>query len=88
MVDISLVPHVAHHVAACKPVINTVLVGVTYMTALYCSIASAAISGGLAWYIRGRGLTGVANDINNIKMDIVNLKNKIDPSAPAPLSAS
>lgn len=86
--DISIASPVAHHVAACKPVINTVLVGVTYMTALYCSLASAAIAGGLAWYIRGRGMTGVQVDINNIKTDILNLKNKIDPSAPAPVSAS
>lgn len=86
--DISIAPHVAHAAPLCKPVVHTVLVGVTYMSALYCSLASAAIAGGLAWYIRGRGLAGVEIDISNIKTDITNLKNKIDPSAPAPVTVA
>lgn len=86
--DVSIAPHVAHHAAVCKPVIQTVLVGVTYMTALIASSIALLSGFGLGWYVKGRGMVGVQNDINNIKTDILNLKNKIDPSAPAPVSAA
>lgn len=85
--DISVSQHAApmvHHVA---PVIKTVLVGVTYMTAMIASGVSLLAGFGLGGYIKGRGMAGVQIDINNIKTDIINLKNKIDPSAPAPVSA-
>lgn len=88
----TVAPHVAHHVAhaapVAAPIIKTVLVGVTYMTAFIASGISLAAGFGLGWYIKGRGMAGVQIDINNIKTDIVNLKNKIDPSAPAPVSVS
>lgn len=76
--DISVVPHAAPHaVAHVKPVIHTILIGVTYMTAAIYS-AIALVSGfGLGWYVKGRGLTGVQNDINNVKLDIAALKAKI-----------
>lgn len=70
------------HVTHVKPIIHTMLIGVTYMTALYYSMASLAAGFGLGWYIKGRGMAGVQIDINNIKTDIVNLKNKISPPAP------
>lgn len=87
MVDISIAPHAAQHVSHAAPVIKTVLIGVTYMTAAIASAVSAGIGFGLGWYIKGRGMAGVQIDINNIKTDILNLKAKIDPSAPAPVAA-
>lgn len=76
------------HVTHAKPVIHTMLIGVTYMTSLYYSMASLAAGFGLGWYIKGRGMAGVQIDINNIKNDIVNLKNKISPPTPAPVVVS
>jgi hypothetical protein len=49
------------------------------METLIFSAVSAGVAGGLAWYIRGRGLTGVSIDISNIKNDIENLKAKVSP---------
>lgn len=74
--DISVAPHVAH-VAHVKPIIHTMLIGVTYMTAIIASSISLAAGFGLGWYVKGRGLTGVQNDINNVKLDIAALKAKI-----------
>jgi len=82
--DISVAPHVAHVTHVAKPVIHTMLIGVTYMTALYYSMASLAAGFGLGWYIKGRGMSGVQVDISNIKNDILDLKNKIMP-VPAPV---
>jgi len=66
-----------HHVAqACKPVIHYVpkvvdhLVGVTYLNASIAVVIGMAIAGGLAWYIRGRGLTGVKTDITNAETTV------------------
>ena len=56
------------------------------MTQLIIGSIVAVSFFGLGWYIKGRGMAGVQIDINNIKTDVLNLKNKIDPSAPAPVS--
>jgi len=69
-------PIVYHAAAACKPVIHYVpkvvnhLVGVTYLNASLAVVIGAAIAGGLAWYIRGRGLTGVKTDIQNAETTV------------------
>jgi hypothetical protein len=52
--------------------------GVSLMTALISSAIAAAIGGGLAWYIRGRGMAGVQIDLNNVKNDISNIKGRLD----------
>lgn len=70
------------------PQIKTIFLGVSYMTCIIWSVGSLAVGAGLGWYVKGRGMQGVQNDIANIKTDILNLKNKIDPSAPAPTSAT
>lgn len=62
--------------------------GVSTLTELIIGGVAVVIAFTLGWYIRGRGYAGVQIDLNNIKTDIVNLKNKIDPSAPAPISAT
>lgn len=80
-VTLHTVAHVAKHIAPyCKPFI---MQGYSIMEMLISSLVSAAVAGGLAWYIRGRGMTGVAIDISNIKNDIENLKAKVSPAVPA-----
>jgi hypothetical protein len=66
-----------HHAAvACKPVVHNVvhtvtkLVGVTYTEAGIAVALTAIVAAGLAWYIRGRGLTGVKTDITNAKTTV------------------
>jgi hypothetical protein len=72
------------------PVIHNVPLfhGVSTLTELIVGSIAVVIAFTLGWYIRGRGMTGVQIDLNNIKTDVLNLKNKIDPSAPAPISAT
>lgn len=75
------------------PVIHNVLVpshpfGVSTLTELIIGSIAVAIAFALGWYIKGRGMAGVQIDVANIKTDVLNLKNKIDPSAPAPISAT
>lgn len=42
----------------------------------------------LGWYIKGRGMTGVKIDLNNVKTDVENIKSKIFPSTPAVAAAT
>lgn len=70
---------IAHAAQVAKPILN---VGVSYMTAFISSLVSFAIGGGIAWYVRGRGMAGVQIDLNNVKNEVEALKNKIAPSAP------
>lgn len=46
--------------------------------------AASAISFGLGWYIKGRGMTGVQIDLNNVKTDVENIKARVFPT-PAPV---
>ena len=94
MSDIStLVPHVAHHVhhlpmaVAAVAAVPPITTGVSMLTTLISSAVSGGVMFGLGWYIKGRGMTGVKNDINNIKTDVENLKAKVMPSAQAPAVA-
>lgn len=70
------VVHTIHHLPAMKPVI---IQGYTFMEMLITNGVTALVAGGLAWYVRGRGITGVEIDISNIKNDIENLKAKVQP---------
>lgn len=65
----STIPHVAH---AC----TTLSTGVPMITTMISSAVSMLIGGGLGWYAKGRGMTGVQNDLTNVKTDIENLKAK------------
>lgn len=69
-------PHVAAHAAVVKPII---IQGYTMISMLISGAVSAGIGFGLGWYIKGRGMTGVQIDLNNIKTDVENLKAKIFP---------
>lgn len=71
---ISSIPHVAHHAAHIKPIIQT---GVPMITTMISSAVSMLIGGGLGWYAKGRGMTGVQNDLANVKVDIEALKSKL-----------
>jgi len=61
-----------------RPIIET---GVSYMSAILSSFNSAlvgaGIGGGLAWYIRGRGIPGVKIDLDNAKKTITDLEAKL-----------
>lgn len=71
----SNLPHVAPH-------IQTIQTGFSMLTMLISNAVTAGVMFGLGWYIRGRGMAGVKIDLDNIKMDIANLKSKLSaPSA-------
>lgn len=45
------------------------------------SVAVSLLVGGLlGWYFKGRGMTGVKIDLNNVKTDVENIKSKIFPA--------
>lgn len=79
----SPVAHIAPHVAHVKPIIHAVAAtkGFSMLTLLISNVSSAALAGGLSWYIRGRGMTGVGIDIQNMKNEIEKLKNVSAPAA-------
>lgn len=83
-----LAQYCADHFPAHTLVPHINILGVPTLTSIITGIVSLAIGFGLGWYVKGRGMTGVQIDVANIKTDILNLKNKIDPSAPAPVSAT
>ena len=62
---------------ACIQAIPHILPGVSYMTAVISSLVSTAVGFGLGWYIKGRGMTGVQIDLNNVKSEVQTLKDKI-----------
>lgn len=81
------VPHVVHHVkhathyaAVAAPVVSQ---GVSMLTILTSNLATAVVAAGLAWYIRGRGMTGVKIDIANAQAEIAKIKAQIAPVTPA-----
>lgn len=75
MVDQTHITHVAHHAAAIKPLIQN---GTTMIITAISSAVAFAVGAGMGWYVKGRGMAGVKIDMDNIKMDIANLKGKID----------
>lgn len=70
--------NVASHIQHVKPLAQTIMIGYSMLTLVASNVATAIVSAGLAWYIRGRGLTGVQIDLNNIKNDITTLKAKLN----------
>jgi len=69
--------HVVHHVA---PVIKQ---GYSMLSLLLSSVASLAAGFGLGWYIKGRGMTGVKIDLNNVKSDVEKIKAQVFPAVAA-----
>ena len=85
--------HVIHHTplptpkpaaAVVQPVVEH-LIGVSYMDATLISLLTLAIGFGLGWYIKGRGITGVENDLDNVKKDIFAIKQRLTPAPAAPV---
>ena len=64
----------ASHVAHCAPHIAQ---GISMLTLVISNITTAVVAAGLAWYIRGRGMTGVKIDIANAQNEIEKLKSQI-----------
>ena len=52
------------------------------LNTIIASVVSLLVGGGLGWYIKGRGMTGVQIDLNNVKTDVENIKNKLFPVTP------
>lgn len=44
-------------------------------------VIALALGGGIGWYIRGRGMTGVKIDLDNAKKEITDLKSKLIPAS-------
>jgi hypothetical protein len=74
------VKHIAHAAPHMLPIIKQ---GYSMLSMLIASGISAGIGFGLGWYIKGRGMTGVQIDLNNIKSDVENLKAKVFPTSTA-----
>ena len=79
MTDLMSVAHLYMQTAnvPSQPIIHTLETGVPMLNAVISSAVAFLVGGGLGWYIKGRGVTGVQNDLSNIKTDITNLKAKV-----------
>lgn len=64
-------PHVTH---------AKLFSGVSTLTELIVGGIAVAVAFTLGWYIKGRGMTGVQIDLNNVKTDVENLKTKLFPA--------
>ena len=70
-------PHIKH---AAKKVIMAapeIKQGISMLTLLASNGLTMLVSAGLAWYIRGRGMTGVKIDMDNAKNEINKLKDQV-----------
>jgi hypothetical protein len=83
MTDMTTVPVAVHHVVHALPHIKYVVTGVSYMTAMISAAVSLAIGFGLGWYVKGRGVTGVQNDLNNAKTVVAADVAKLNAPTPA-----
>lgn len=54
------------------------------MTHIYVALAFMAVTGLIGFYLGHRGLTGVNNDVQDIKKDIAVLKVRTEPN-PTPV---
>lgn len=52
--------------------------GITYTTGFIWSGITLLIGIISGWYVKGRGMTGVKIDLINAKMDVLNLKEKLN----------
>jgi len=78
MTDFFTASQLAVHLSQAKSVpVQHISEGVSMLTLAISNLTTAVIAGGLAWYIRGRGMTGVKIDIDNMKKEVQALKDKI-----------
>lgn len=73
--------NVTHAIVHAKPLIHTVVTGVSYMTALITSSIVGVLCFALGYYVKGRGFAGIKIDVDNIKKDIENLKVSVSEKA-------
>lgn len=66
------------HAIQCLPSITA---GFSFTSILISNFVAAVIAGAIAWYVKGRGMSGVKIDLDNVKTDVENLKTKITPVA-------
>lgn len=67
-----------HAVAKCAEIHPIIAPGLTYTAGLIWSGVSLGVGFITGWYVKGRGMVGVKIDLLNAKMDIANLKAKLD----------
>lgn len=67
-----------HAVAKCAELAPVIMPGLTYTTGLIWSGISMVIGFVSGWYVKGRGMSGVKVDLDNLKLDVSNLKDKLD----------
>jgi|SRR5882762_1973299 len=99
MPDLSQVPHIVHHVAhhaqavqpaiqpVVQPVVQTIQTGVSVMDSALMAFSAFLVGCGMGWYVKGRGLTGVQIDLDNVKNDVSDLKNKVISLVPVKTQA-
>lgn len=68
-------PSLAQRCAELHPIVAP---GITYTTGFIMSGVSLVVGFITGWYVKGRGMTGVKLDLLNAKMDVINLKDKLD----------
>lgn len=76
--------HVAHVAKTCTMAAPVIKQGFSMLTMFLTSMGSMAAGFGLGWYIKGRGMTGVQIDLNNVKTDVENLKARFSTPVAAP----
>jgi hypothetical protein len=47
-------------------------------TSFYITLGFSIVSGVIGYYVGERGWSGVESDLNNVKLDIENLKNRLN----------
>jgi len=72
--------HVTKHVKQVAEVVPIIKQGYSMLTLILSNLASAALAGGLSWYVSRRGVNGVKTDLNNAKKEIEDIKSKLNPS--------
>lgn len=68
-------PHIAAKCAEVHPIIAP---GLTYTAGLIWSGIALVIGAVSGWYVKGRGMSGVKIDLDNVKQDLSDLKAKVD----------
>lgn len=81
MTDPSLVHTAVTHVKHVAHAIPHITQGYTMLNLAIASLVSLAVGGGLGYYVKSRGMTGVQTDLNSVKTDVENLKAKVFPTA-------
>ena len=59
------------------PVVHTVMTGMTFTHAAIAVAVSFVVGAGIAWYIRGRGMSGVKIDATNVETEAKAIEAKV-----------